>query len=233
MRVTPPRSMSGYRHFYGSGHVICADGADIPTGRLTVGCEHSTAFTPGAVRDHYAHAGLGFADVRIIDGEYGPWACGSLVPGLTEAQLRVLRALTLSGDWVPVDGNLELIGVLAVNAGSFPVGREEVVRASALEISPVALRASVHNGVPSKLVASGLVARCLDCQKRRAERHAARQQTVTVDARLDRIERMVAQVEQRTRHLIPTEAAAIREQLRAQTITVTSGGVTVGANGQS
>ena len=70
------------------------------TGALVVGCDHAdlALFAPEA-RDHYAHAGLAWADVRIVDGQHGPWISGQVRPGLTDDQLATLNASSVSGDW--------------------------------------------------------------------------------------------------------------------------------------
>jgi hypothetical protein len=44
--------------------------------------------------------------------------------------VRLLRGSTLSGDWRGVDGNLELIALLAVNVPGFPVPRTRALVAS-------------------------------------------------------------------------------------------------------
>lgn len=207
--ASPPTSEMGYSPFH-VGHVVCADGSDIATGALTVGCEHAEGSNVWKVQDHYANAGSGWADVRVIDGEYGPWCCGVLRPDVTDAQLRVLRSLSLSGDWVEVGGNLELVGCLAVNTPGFPIARESI-KASGLKVPSVTLKASAKNGRPTKLVAAGMVSRCPECMKRRAEAAAA--QGGARDPRIDSVLEMLSRVERRTRHLIPAEAAAARARL--------------------
>lgn len=208
-------SASAYRDFM-SGETVCDDGTRIATGVFTVGCEHSSAFDVHGVQDHLAHAGLGWADARIIDGVHGPWACGSLKPSVTEPQLRLLRSLTLSGEWVG-----ELAGVLAVNRGGLPVQRS--LAASALPGRTVAsgvLRASTRAGM-TKLVGGNLVGRCLECEKRARAGAAAGGRTggsrelATVLRRLDESLALGRELEQRTRHLIPAEAAARAGELRA------------------
>ena len=53
--------------------------------------------------------------------------------------LRVLRALTPSGDWRGVNGNLELVSILAVNTPGFPVAREAVAASAFGRRAPVSL----------------------------------------------------------------------------------------------
>jgi hypothetical protein len=179
---------------------------------LTVGCEHADdQLDAWQARDHYAHSGHGWASVRVSNGELGPWVAGSLRPGLSSEQLTVLRALTLSGDWRRSGGALELIGALAVNVPGFPIAREAIV-ASGLEVGTVTpmARAHVVRGEQQSLVAAGLVARCSECQKRLQSGTAP----VAVNADDGELLRLLRVVEQRTRHLIPAEAAARAATLR-------------------
>lgn len=202
----PEPSPSAYREFH-VGHTRCADGTDVPTGRLTVGCDHAPlrGLTAGAARDHYAHAGLGWADVRVVDGTYGPWVCGALLPDVTDLQLRVLRGLQLSGDWRSPAGRLDLIAVLAVNNPGYPIARDALV-ASALVVpevrGPRMLRDAGH---VSAMVASGRVRSCPEC----AERGAARRPGNTT------LERRVAALEAAMRPLHPAVAQALAADVHA------------------
>lgn len=198
-------SATAYRDFH-AGSTVCDDGTSVATGELVVGCEHSAAFDVAGVRDHLARAGMGWASVHVVDGEFGPWICGVLRPDLTENQVATLRRLSLSGEWVG-----ELGGILAVNASGLPVQRERLA-ASALadlgwKIAPATLRASARNGEMTKLVGGNIVRRCPECAKRAALAH---QGGTVPDPRLDRIEAALATIERRTRHLVPVEAEAIR-----------------------
>lgn len=211
--ATAPASLTQYRGFM-AGETECDDGTRIPTGVFTVGCEHSSAFDVHGVQDHLAHAGLGWAAVRVIDGEHGPWACGTLRPSVTEAQVRLLRSLSLSGEWI---GN-ELAGVLAVNRGGLPVQR--ALAASALgaghTIPTGVLRSSVRGGNLAKMIGGNLVGRCLECEKRAqlgARGGDGRRELALVLRRLDEIAPVVREVEQRTRHLAIAEAEHRRAQL--------------------
>ncbi len=210
--VTAPPSMAAYAHFH-HGHVVTAEGSDLATGVLTANCDHAAAelLAPEA-RDHYAHSGMGFADVRASNGSLGVWLSGVLRSEITEHQLRVLRASSLSGDWRRVGadaygrgGNLEFVAALAVNVPGFPIARE-YIRASGMTV-PSALTASAHvdNGQVMSLVASGVVQRCADC--------AARGRLVaSADPRLDRVLDLLGKVELRTRHLVEPAAAHARSR---------------------
>jgi hypothetical protein len=206
--VTAPPSMAAYAHFH-VGDVLTADGSHISTGALTANCDHAAAhlLAPEA-RDHYAHSGMAFADVRATNGDLGVWISGALRPSITDDQLRVLRASSLSGDWRRIGASLEFIAALAVNVPGFPIARE-FVTASGLHMARASLAASAHvdNGQVMSLTASGVVQRCADCQ-RRAMSAAVPGQLLTMepDPRIDHLTELLERVELRTRHLVPTAA---------------------------
>lgn len=201
--VTAPPSNAAYAHYH-VGAVECADGSQVSTGTLTANCDHAAAhlLAPDA-RDHYAHSGMAFADVRAVNGALGVWISGALRPSITDDQLRVLRASSLSGDWRRIGADLEFIGALAVNVPGFPIAREHVT-ASGLSMPRASLAASAHvdNGQVMSLVASGVVQRCAECQER-----SMRGEPVTdFGARIETALSMLRTLELRTRHLVPTAA---------------------------
>jgi len=130
-----------------------------------------------------------------------------------EADVRVLRALSLSGDWRERDGALELAGALAVNGPGFPINRPQLVRASrgdaAITVPSPSVRVRTVNAQPTTLIAAGIVSHCPECAKRAA---AARQGDAT-GARLDRMEQMLTTIERRTRHLNLDAAEALRSSI--------------------
>lgn len=200
-------SRNGYADFM-TGQVVCADGSSVPAGVLTVGCEHSSAFDVAGVRDHLAHAGLAWANVRCVDGEFGPWLSGALLPSLSEQQVRLLRGLSLSGEWVG-----ELAGILAVNAPGLPVQRQLAASAFGEEHAPsmAVLRSSSRGGELRKLVGGNIVRRCSECEERRL---AARGAGLSSEQTSELL-RLVRTLEHRTRHLIQPEAEAVRASLHS------------------
>lgn len=203
---TEPPSCAAYAHFH-TGEVACADGTRVATGALTVDCDHAPLSMAGdAAFDHYANAGLGWADVHVINGVHGPWVCGALRPNITDEQVRVLRALELSGDWRRYDSGLELVAALAVNSPGFPIAREALA-ASAMSVVETPTRARIAGGEPIALVASGRVTRCADCEERRLAG------ATRGDSGLAEVRSLLRAIERRTRHLIPAEAAAMRTQV--------------------
>lgn len=200
-------SRNGYAEFLTSS-VVCDDGTSVPTGPLTVGCEHSFEFTAQGVRDHMAHAGMGWADVHVVDGVHGPWLSGVLRPGITETQLRVLRALALSGEWVD-----DLAAVLTVNCSGLPVQRALAASAFVGRTIPAgALRSSAKPGGLTSLVGANMVQSCPDCQKRLSAGAGSSPMT-QADGR--RIMHLLANLDRRTKHLVAGEADAVERRLVA------------------
>lgn len=128
--VTPPYSQTNYGYFR-TGVVLADNGQEIPTGRLTMATGHAAhemGAAPAAA--HYDNTGAVVADLASGEDSHGIWVSGALRPGLTAADMRELRAAPMSGDWRNVGGNLELIGILAVNTPGFPVPRVQALVAS-------------------------------------------------------------------------------------------------------
>ncbi len=197
--VSPPESDTAYAHFH-VGEVVTAEGERVPTGTLTMNADHASTdrgVTAAQARDHYAHSGLGWADVRVTNGQFGPWACGALRPDVTDEQVRILRALTLSGDW----RRGELIGVLAVNTPGFPIARRALVAAGSPVVPEPTTRAVVEHGQVLALVASGVVNRCPECTRR-----AAAAEVSPLGEWHRNVERTLAILERRTRPMLRTAA---------------------------
>jgi hypothetical protein len=211
--VSPPESLTAYSHFHVSS-VLTAEGELVAVGALTVGCEHAPPTMPAwQAQDHYANSGSGWADVRCSNGVHGPWISGALRPGLDDAALRVLRALTLSGDWRDRGAGLELIAGLSVNVPGFPIARESLAASGLLPVrAPMTASASKAGRLVS-LTAAGLVARCPDCQKRSEAARVNRDQVLSVGGQLDRIEAMLSRVDRRTAHLNVDAAAAVLRRI--------------------
>lgn len=209
--VLAPESTTNYAYFH-IGEVHSAEGTRIATGPLIVGCEHADLMLGiRATRDHYAHSGMGWADARASNGRLGLWVCGALRPDVTEAQVRVLRALALSGDWREAGTSLEFVTALAVNVPGFPVAREAVT-ASGLYVgsAPSSPVVRVGQESPTALTAAGLVRpRCSECEKRRAMAASARSDAEMMDL-LRGMSAKLDALDLRTRHL---RQAALRDVL--------------------
>jgi len=59
---------------------------------------------------------------------------GSIRPTATPDQVDALMASTLSGDWRPINGRLELVAALGVNIGGFPLPRARVASGNVLAL---------------------------------------------------------------------------------------------------
>jgi hypothetical protein len=137
--VKPPRSKSGYA-FYRTGVVKCDDGKMVNVGQITLTGGHAP-LNAGVARAvaHYDDTNSAIMDVAAGEDKHGIWVAGALRPEVTDAQLRAIRASSVSGDWRPINGKLELVAVCAVNAPGFPIPR-----------------ARVASGAPIALVAAGI-----------------------------------------------------------------------------
>lgn len=137
--VKPPRSKSDYA-YYKTGVVKCDDDKMINVGQITLTGGHAplNAGVSKAVA-HYDDTASAIMDVTAGEDKHGIWVAGALRPEVSDAQLRSIRASSVSGDWRPINGKLELVAVCAVNAPGFPIPR-----------------ARVASGAPIALVAAGI-----------------------------------------------------------------------------
>lgn len=120
--VMAPHSTTGYAHFKKYDSVLCADGSMAATGPLTIGTGHaSLSLDARAAARHYDDTGTAVADVSIYEDEFGIAVAGYIRPGASNEQIVALRASSLSGDWRPIGGRLELVAALAVNVEGFAV----------------------------------------------------------------------------------------------------------------
>jgi hypothetical protein len=187
-QVTAPDSRAAYAHFH-VGSCVLDDRSRLAVGNAVFGCEHAplreadgSVVSAATARDYYAHSGAGWAQLRVTSGEHGAWACGALRPDLSELQLRILRSLTLSGDWRELGGGLELIGVLAVNVPGFPIAREALA-ASGVELLPEVTAISSLSSPRGRCAAASSVSVELRSRPARAPRaltqHVARAAQMT------------------------------------------------------
>lgn len=119
--VCAPKSGHGYAYAM-TGRVRTAEGNFQPVGQITMGTGHADLRAGHrAAAEHYDHTGSAVADVAFGEDDHGIWFAGALRPGLTDDQVRILRASALSGDWRQIGGGLELVAALAVNVPGFPI----------------------------------------------------------------------------------------------------------------
>lgn len=122
--VLAPRSETNYAYFM-LGEIACDDPAThLAVGKITLDTGHAgTRLSRADATAHYDNTGTVAAHVQFGEDEFGGWFAGAINPELSEEKVRLLRGATVSGDWRGVDGNLELVGLLAVNVPGFPVPR--------------------------------------------------------------------------------------------------------------
>jgi hypothetical protein len=132
--VHAPRSKSGYAYFM-TGALKTASGKQVNVGQLTLSGGHAPLHADaGAAVKHYDDTNSAVADVAVGEDSYGIWAAGSLRPNITPEQVRIFRASPLSGDWRPINGNLELVAACAVNVPGFPTARARVAGGAILAL---------------------------------------------------------------------------------------------------
>lgn len=117
-----PRSNCNYAK-YRTGNVLTAEGNLIPTGRIISDTCHprTKGLSAEDTKKFYDNTGNAVADVVVYEDEFGLQIAGALRPEVTPAQIRTLRGSSLSGDWRPIRGQLELVALLCVNAPGFIV----------------------------------------------------------------------------------------------------------------
>lgn len=137
--IKPPRSKSNYA-FFRTGVVETAEGEFVDVGQITLAGGHASleASAQSAVA-HYDDTKSAIMDVAAGEDRYGIWVAGALRPNVTDEQIRTIRASSVSGDWRPINGRLELVAVCSVNCPGFPIPR-----------------ARVASGTPIALVAAGI-----------------------------------------------------------------------------
>lgn len=118
--------------FFHLGQVVCADGAVVDVGRLTVGGGHADInLNMQAALEHYDNASTCVAVVHAYETRFGGAVVGSIVSDATPAQIAALRRSPVSGDWrhMPTRARgrrskaSRLIGIHAVNVPGFPMPR--------------------------------------------------------------------------------------------------------------
>lgn len=192
---TAPHSPTGYAYFL-TGAVECEDGSQVPVGQLTMGTGHCNDLGAdyAVAAAHYDNTGTAVADVAAGEDAYGIWIAGALRPGLSDEQVRELRAAAPSGDWRPIRGQLELIAALAVNVQGYPVPR---------------VRARVAAGAPTALVAAGA------SQMAAVRRHTAGCGCGSSSHQLAALEQRLGQVEAVTKPLAGLAGERLRERIAA------------------
>lgn len=211
--VTIPSSPTSYARFH-VGATMTAEDETIPTGVLVAGGNHAGLnLSADQLRAYHEDVSLQWADVRAVDGTFGPWCSGALRPDVTEDLLRVLRASSLSGEWRDEGRGLDLILAQCVNNPGFPVFREAAGLAAGGRQITITAKAETRvrmagGGRVLALSASGAAKECKDCGHRQASRRRARGAEMT-GAQGDRMLELLETIERRTRPMNDAAAAAL------------------------
>lgn len=136
-KIRAPKSRSDYA-FFATGLMECEDGSQVNVGQITLVGGHAPleASVAEAVA-HYDNPDNAVIDVSAGEDNHGIWVAGSVRPDVDDLKLRKLRASGVSGDWRPINGNLEMVACCAVNVPGFPIPRARVAAGQ-----PVALVAA-------------------------------------------------------------------------------------------
>lgn len=119
----PPRSMHNYA-FFKTGVLTTEEGSDVAVGQITLAGGHASLnATAGQAVKHYDDTASCFADITVGEDQFGIWASGAVRPGVSENDIRAIRASAPSGDWRPINGALELVAICQVNVPGFPIPR--------------------------------------------------------------------------------------------------------------
>lgn len=152
----PPHSRHDYA-FFKTGVLETAEGDMVPVGQLTLAGGHAPIQADaGKAVQHYDDTASAVADLNIGEDQHGIWVAGALRPGVSPAEIRTLRASAPSGDWRPINGNLELVAICQVNVPGFPVARSLV--AGGEMVALVAAGASAMYGIRQQGSVEALIA---------------------------------------------------------------------------
>lgn len=157
--VKPPRSKSGYA-FYRTGVVETDSGTMIPVGQITLAGGHASlnSDVASAVK-HYDDTNTAIMDVAAGEDKHGIWVAGALRPSVSEEQIRSIRASSVSGDWRPINGRLELVAVCAVNCPGFPIPRARVAAGTPIALVAAGIEPLVDLAIQDRVdegIAAGL-----------------------------------------------------------------------------
>jgi hypothetical protein len=129
----PPREPAAYKGYLLGDRT----GEGIPTGPLVFRTGHAKLhLAEAAASAHYDNTGASPADVTIGPDAYGIWVSGQLRLDVTQADIEILRASALSGDWRPSRNGLRLIGILAVSGPGFRVARAMAASSALITVGP-------------------------------------------------------------------------------------------------
>lgn len=217
--VKAPRSKSNYA-FFATGVLECDDGAHVNVGQITLAGGHAPLDASVAQTvAHYDNTKSAVMDVSVGEDRYGIWVAGALRPDVDELKLRAVRASSVSGDWRPINGGLELVAVCSVNVPGFPIPRARVasgqmvalIAAGTEELVDITLASRVEQSTSEILAASVAT---IDERIRQIEDALLDRARSTRTGLTAAIERAKTAEQQTT--AVETEEAAVTAALRAR-----------------
>jgi hypothetical protein len=115
-----PRPLHGYSEFNHPGPLT--EQGQVGTGPIFLVGGHPSTPMRGKTRDQVnaAYGGIenAWSDVRVTEGEHGPWISGRVRPGIDDDTIYAARASHISGHWVGAD----LVAIVSVNVPGFRPG---------------------------------------------------------------------------------------------------------------
>lgn len=113
--VRTPRPNDNYASFNKPG--VLTEKGIVETGMIFTYGGHRPSNGSDTLEDAYGGIENAWADVRIIEGRFGPWLSGIVRPGISDEVIYAARASRISGHWV----NGKLKAIVSVNAEGFDV----------------------------------------------------------------------------------------------------------------
>lgn len=110
-----PRPTDGYASFNKPGPLT--ERGQVETGPIFAFGGHRSAKSARTIEDAYGGIENAWADVRVVEGRFGPWLSGVVRPGVADEIVYAVRASRISGHWV----NGRLKAIVSVNAEGYDV----------------------------------------------------------------------------------------------------------------
>ena len=199
--VDVPRN-ADFRSFYGGRTLVTAEGTVVKVGSVIMDTVHpSLRFNASDAQAFYANTGSAVADVALHMNEWGIVAAGAVRPDADPIHVRNLRASDVSPDWRPIDRQLTLCALLAVNLSGFVVQSLVASGAEAPSLKPRALIDTTTGDVLA-LVAAGAVI------KERTTSTLVSQALANADDRITALQAEVDQLKAFAREIRSERAAA-------------------------
>ena len=145
--IKAPKSKSDYA-FFATGVMDTEDGKRVNVGQITLTGGHAPL--DGKLPDvvaHYDNTKSAVMDVSVGEDKHGIWVAGALRPDIDELRLRAIRASSVSGDWRPINGHLELVAVCAVNVPGFPIPRARVAAGATMALVAAGVEQLVEQAI--------------------------------------------------------------------------------------